>query len=110
MGLGDLAAPLRKTVFLHETNKRHVPFSAHRSGLSAPAATDHRLSAASSLLSLRDQHEIPRGLHVQLGTLFVADHHGFFAAEFVHPLIRRNKAEPALHEEDSQATPGDLDA
>src|SRR5260370_42538070 len=30
--LGDLAALLRKTVFLHETNKRHVPFSAHRSG------------------------------------------------------------------------------
>src|ERR1700730_12816332 len=28
--LGDLAALLRKTVFLHETNKRHVPFSAHR--------------------------------------------------------------------------------
>ena len=31
-GLGDLAEPLRKTVFWHETNKRHVPFLAHRLG------------------------------------------------------------------------------
>src|SRR5208282_556559 len=30
--LSDLAALLRKTVFLHETNKRHVPFLAHQSG------------------------------------------------------------------------------
>src|SRR5271165_1058915 len=30
--LVDLVALLRKTVFLHETNKRHVPFSAHRFG------------------------------------------------------------------------------
>jgi hypothetical protein len=31
-GLVDLTAPPRKTVFWHEPNKRHVPFSSRRSG------------------------------------------------------------------------------
>src|SRR5580692_798272 len=43
---------------------------------------------ASPLLSLRDQHEILRWLHIQLGTLFVADHHRFFSAAFAYALIR----------------------
>ena len=42
---------------------------------------------ASPFLSFRDQHKILRRLHIQLGTLLVADHHGFFSAAFAYALI-----------------------
>jgi len=49
---------------------------------------------ASPFLSFRDQYEVLRRLHIQLGTLFVADHHRFFAAAFAHTLIRRARQDP----------------
>jgi hypothetical protein len=42
---------------------------------------------ASPFLSFRDQHEVLRWLHIQLGTLLVADHHSFFTATLAHALI-----------------------
>ncbi len=49
---------------------------------------------ASPLLSFRDQYEVLRRFHVQLGTLLVADHHCFFSAAFAHALIRRARQNP----------------
>src|ERR1035438_3215852 len=49
---------------------------------------------ASPFLSFRDQHEVLRRFHIQLGTLLVADHHGFFAAALAHALIRRARKNP----------------
>src|ERR1019366_8157625 len=49
---------------------------------------------ASPLLSFRDQYEVLRRFHVQLGTLLVADHHCFFAAAFAYALIRCARQDP----------------
>jgi hypothetical protein len=49
---------------------------------------------ASSLLSFRDQYEVLRWLHIQLGTLLVADHHRFSAAAFAKALIRCARQNP----------------
>jgi hypothetical protein len=49
---------------------------------------------ASPFLSFRDQHEVLRWLYIQLGTLLVADHHGFFAAAFAYAVIRRARQNP----------------
>src|SRR5271157_5753930 len=49
---------------------------------------------ASPFLSFRDQHEVLRRLHIQLGTLLVADHDSFFAATLAHALIRRARQDP----------------
>jgi hypothetical protein len=42
----------------------------------------------SPLFSFRDQHEILRGLQIQLEAPLVADHHCLFATAFAHALIR----------------------
>src|SRR6202521_5970602 len=51
---------------------------------------------ASPFLSFRDQHEVLRWLHIQLGTLLVADHYGFFAAALAYTLTRCARQNP-LH-------------
>jgi hypothetical protein len=56
--------------------------------------------------SFRDQHEVLRWLHIQLGTLLVADHHCFFAAAFAHALIRRARQHPAVRAENSKISHG----
>jgi hypothetical protein len=43
--------------------------------------------AAYSLLSLRDQHEVLRRLHIQLRTVLMANHHCFSTAALAHALI-----------------------
>src|SRR5664279_1791239 len=60
-GLGDSVAPLRKTVFLHETSKRHAPFSAHLS----PAAGCWEIKAGvyrRNLVALTSIWLIPLGV------------------------------------------------
>src|ERR1039458_8848590 len=49
---------------------------------------------AGSFLSFSDQHKILCRLRIKLGTLLVADHHGFFAATFAKALIRRARKNP----------------
>src|ERR1035438_4627799 len=52
---------------------------------------DHSLflaRLASTLLTSVDQHEVLRRLHVQLGTLLVADHDRLFPAALTHALLR----------------------
>ena len=51
---------------------------------------------AGSFLPFGDQYEVPCRLHIELGTLLVADRHCFFATPLAYALIRRAGQNP-LH-------------
>jgi hypothetical protein len=58
---------------------------------------DHTLflaRLAGALLTLADQHEVLRRLHIQLGTFLVTDHDRFFPAALTHALLRRALQDP----------------
>jgi hypothetical protein len=84
-------------------------FSMIRCGKGGRNHSEFLTRPASPLLSFRDQDEVLRRLYIQLGTLLVADHNGFFATALAHPLVRRAWQNCAPRAEDSQAIPGGPD-